>query len=174
MTSTRCSSSRAPTASCRSSARPRPSITTATSSRHCSDTRQPGASCCARSSPEFTADVTRTRLFLLIGLAYLTLFVCLDFLRFAPEKDELHFWPTALLFSKSWIPSLDQLRGYHELSTPLAFLVFGGLEHLLHGGIMAGRLLNLSLSFGMTAVIMVASDDSRRPALAIVGLFVFP
>jgi hypothetical protein len=118
--------------------------------------------------------ITRTQLFLLIGSAYLTLFVYLDFLRFAPEKDELHFWPTALLFAQSWIPSLDHLRRYHELNTPLAFLVFGGLEHLLHGGIMTGRLLNLSLSFGVTAVIVVASEDSRRSALAIIGLFVFP
>ena len=118
--------------------------------------------------------INRTRLLLLIGLVYLTLFVYLDFLGFAPERDEVHFWPTALLFSESWIPSLEQLRNYPELTTPLAFLVFGGLEHLLHGGIMAGRLLNLSLSFGMTAVIIVASDDARRSTLATVGLFVFP
>jgi len=110
----------------------------------------------------------------LIGLVYLTLFGYLDFLRFPPEKDELHFWPTAVSFSTSWIPSLDQLRSYQELSTPLAFLIFGGLEHLLHGGIMAGRLLNLSLSFGMTAVIISASDDPRRAAPAIIGLLVFP
>ena len=62
--------------------------------------------------------------------------------------------------------SLDQLRSYQELSTPLAFLLFGSLEHLLHGGIMAGRLLNLSLSFAMTTTIVVASADSRRSALA--------
>jgi HEAT repeat protein len=111
---------------------------------------------------------------LLAGLVYLTLFIYLDFLRFAPERDELHFWPTALTFSTSWIPSLEQLRSYQELNTPLAFLIFGGLEHLLHGGIMAGRLLNWLLSFGITALIIFASHDSRRAALATAGLFVFP
>jgi hypothetical protein len=118
--------------------------------------------------------ITRQRLLLLVGLVYLALFVYLDFLRFPLEKDELHFWPTALSFSTSWIPSLAQLRSYPELNTPLAFLVFGGLEHLLHGGIMAGRLLNWTLCFGMTALIISASDDARRAALATIGLFVFP
>jgi hypothetical protein len=118
--------------------------------------------------------ITRTQLLLLAGLVYLTLLVSLDFLRFAPERDEVHFWPTARSFSTSWIPSLGQLRTYHELNTPLAFLIYGGLEHLLHGGIMAGRLLNLSLSFGITALIITAGDDARRSALATLGLFIFP
>jgi hypothetical protein len=118
--------------------------------------------------------ITRQRLLLLVGLVYLALLVYLDFLRFPLEKDELHFWPTALSFSTSWIPSLAQLRSYPELNTPLAFLVFGGLEHLLHGGIMAGRLLNWTLCFGMTALIISASDDARGAALATIGLLVFP
>ena len=111
---------------------------------------------------------------LLLGLVHLTLFVCFDFLRFPPEKDELHFWPTALSFSHEWMPSLDALRNYRELSTPLPFLVFGGLEHWLHAGIMAGRLLNLLLSFGVVAAIGLASDDVRRSSFAALGLLVFP
>jgi hypothetical protein len=118
--------------------------------------------------------MTRTNLLLLVALVYLTLFVFLDFLHFAPRGDEVHFWPTALSFSESWIPSRDQLRTYHELSTPLSFLIFGALEHLLHGGIAAGRLFNLGLSFGMTALIMTAHQDVRRGALAATGLLIFP
>jgi len=118
--------------------------------------------------------MTRTNLLLLVALVYLTLLVFLDFLQFAPRADEVHFWPTALSFSKSWIPSLDELRTYHELSTPLSFLVFGALEHLLHGGIAAGRLFNLGLSLGMTALIITASQDVRSGALAAMGLLIFP
>jgi hypothetical protein len=118
--------------------------------------------------------MTKTNLLLLVALVYLTLIVLLDFLQFAPRGDEVHFWPTALSFSHSWIPSLDQLRTYHELSTPLSFVAFGALEHVLHGGIAAGRLFNLGLSFGMTALIITASQDVRRGALAAMGLLTFP
>jgi len=118
--------------------------------------------------------MTKTKLLLLVALVYLTVIVLLDFLQFAPRGDELHFWPTALSFSESWVPSLDQLRAYHELTTPLSFLIFGALEHLLHGGIAAGRLFNMGLSFGMTAVIITATEDTRRGALAAAGLLIFP
>ena len=70
----------------------------------------------------------------------------------------MHFWPTALSFSTAWIPSLDQLRGYQELNTPLAFIVFGALERLFHGGIAAGRFLNLLLSFGLVSAVVLAEQ----------------
>ena len=118
--------------------------------------------------------LTRPRLLALLGLVYLAVLVLFDFLQFPPEKDELHFWPTVLSFSRAWIPSPDQLRGYHELNTPLPFVLFGALEHLFHGGIAAGRFLNLVLSFGLAAAIGTAGDDSRRSVRATVGLLVFP
>src|SRR5258708_16417387 len=39
---------------------------------------------------------------------------------------------------------------------------------------MAGRLLNWAVCFGMTALIIFASDDARPAALATIGLFLFP
>ena len=125
------------------------------------------------SSAGFTR-LTRTRLLILLGLIYLALLVSFDFLRFPPARDELHFWPTTLSFSTAWIASLDELRGYGELSTPLPFLVFGTLEHLFHGGIAAGRFLNLLISFALAAAILVSGDDTRRSALATAGLLAFP
>jgi len=46
--------------------------------------------------------MTKTKLLLLVALVYLTVIVLLDFLQFAPRGDELHFWPTALSFSRRY------------------------------------------------------------------------
>ncbi len=118
--------------------------------------------------------ITKGQLLFVTGVIYLALFVGLDFLRFAPRKDELHFWPTALSFSTAWVPSLDQLRGYSELNTPLPFLLFGDIEHLFHGGIAVGRFLNFAISFGVIALIVGSSASARSGALAATGLMFFP
>lgn len=118
--------------------------------------------------------ITKGQLLLALGVIYVVLLVGLDFLRFAPRKDELHFWPTALSFSMSWLPSPAQLRGYPELNTPLPFLIFGALEHLLHGGIAVGRYLNFITSFGVIALIVMSSGTTRSAARAVTGLMLFP
>ena len=63
------------------------------------------------------------------ALVLIALFVAvavyLDALRFELEKDETHFWPTSLQFAESWLPSVETLRDYPELSTPLPFWIFG-------------------------------------------------
>ena len=86
-------------------------------------------------------------LFLLIVTAiYSTLAIWLDFLHGPKLRDEGHFWQTSLTFSESLIPTIDDLKNYRELNTPLPFVIFGALEYLFHQGIFAGRLLNLILS----------------------------
>ena len=96
-------------------------------------------------------------------------------LRFAPKLDELHFWPTSLLFSHRWAPTLANLRSYNELNTPLPFLMFGWVEHCFHQGIAAGRALNVLLSFLIVLEVGMPRDSGTRSSvIAAAGLLVFP
>lgn len=106
---------------------------------------------------------------------YLGLFIYLDGLQFTPAWDEPRFWNTSLQFSQSLIPNLEQLQSYDQLNTPLAFIIFGGLEYLFKGGIFAGRLLNLVLSFTLVLLIGVSNSKSRKTSLlSAAGLLLFP
>jgi hypothetical protein len=91
------------------------------------------------------------------------------------QKDELHFWPTSLLFSRSLVPDIDTLRNYNELSTPLPFMVFGAVEHLFGWGVTGGRLVNWLASLIVILLIgMPRRDGAWRPCLAAVGLMLCP
>ena len=106
---------------------------------------------------------------------YLIIFNLLGQLSFPIRKDETHFWPTSLKFSKDWVPTIDLLKNYGELSTPLSFIIFGTIEHLFHGGIFAGRLLNLILSLGMLTFIIFLSDGKNRKYMfSIIGVLIYP
>lgn len=106
---------------------------------------------------------------------YLILFIAQDRLQFTPIWDEPHFWETSLLFSKSLIPDLNLLRNYGELNTPLPFILFGALEYFFKGGIFAGRLLNLILSFFIICTIGLSkAGNNRHSLLAVVGLLLCP
>ncbi len=86
-------------------------------------------------------------LFLLaISALYIALVTWLDFLRGPYWHDEIIFWETSVSFSDQLLFSIDDLRDYKELNTPLPFIVFGAVEYLFGQGIAAGRLLNLMLS----------------------------
>lgn len=125
-----------------------------------------------RDSPDSKSQIIFT---VAIGLLYLALFVYLDYLQLPPVWDESHFWQTTLQFSQQPIPSLELLKSYGELNTPLPFIIFGVLEFLFKGGIFAGRLLNLGLSLAMTYLIGRAALRRNYAALlALVGLFLFP
>ena len=108
-------------------------------------------------------------------LLYLTLFLYLDNLQFTSVWDEVHFWQTTLRFSQHPIPSLELLRNYGELNTPLPFIIFGTLEYVFKGGIFFGRLLNLILSFTMTYLIgKSALSCEEGSLLSLLGLLLFP
>lgn len=108
-------------------------------------------------------------------LGYVAYSLALDCLTFPPTRDETHFWPTSVAFSREFPPSLDTLRTYDELNTPLPFVVFGAIEHFGHGGIAAGRALNLILSFLIVcAVGFAAGPPGARAQLSAVGLLAFP
>ncbi len=109
-----------------------------------------------------------------ILVLYLIVFILLSQLRFPIRKDEIHYWPVSLKFSQDWVPSVDLLKNYDELTTPLSFIIFGTIEHLFHGGIFAGRLLNLILSFGMLSILVWMGGPSRKYLISTVGILVYP
>lgn len=111
----------------------------------------------------------------IVTLLYGGLFVRLNYLRSPLWWDERFFWQTSLQFSHSLIPSLEQLRNYQELNTPLPFIMFGSLEHLFRDGIFLGRLLNFLLSLTMTCMIGLSSrKKGTDPLLAACGLLLCP
>jgi hypothetical protein len=106
---------------------------------------------------------------------YLFLLVWLDFLQGPQRWDEPQFWKTSLTFSNRLFPSVDELRDYGQLNTPLPFIIFGVMEYLFHGGIIAGRLLNLILSLIMVFSIGWPSQKRQRKSiLCAVGLLLCP
>ena len=109
-----------------------------------------------------------------IGAAYAAALLYLDLLRFPVRADELHFWPTTLALFERGFPSLEQLRNYNELSTPLPFLIFGSLEAAFHGGIVVGRWINLAVSLALLALIVAAGRFSLPALLCAAGLIAFP
>jgi hypothetical protein len=107
-------------------------------------------------------------------LVFLALVAGFDFLRFPVRADELHFWPASVALFQNGFPTLSQLRTYNELSTPLPFVIFGGLEYLLHGGIVVGRAINMASSFAILFIIGAAGKFSLRAFLCAAGLLLFP
>ena len=95
-----------------------------------------------------------------IALIYTALFVGLQSLQAPVWWDERTFWlTTQRYFSDSLLPSLETLKSYPELNTPLPFIIYGALEYLFQGGLFAGRLLNFCLSI----IIVVCIGWPRRP-----------
>jgi hypothetical protein len=123
-------------------------------------------------------DTFNARTALLIGVAaiYAAMFLFMDGLRFEPRLDEEHFWKTTEEhFVGSFPPSLDSLRSYPEIITPLSYIIWGQLDRLTSEGIFAGRILNLLFSVSMVTLLAY----SRRPSslagpLAAVGLLLYP
>ncbi|MEO1184106.1 MAG: hypothetical protein AAFX46_05040 [Cyanobacteria bacterium J06636_27] len=106
---------------------------------------------------------------------YILLIFWLDFLQGPYWYDEKTFWRTTLTFSNSLFPSLEDLRDYTELNTPLPFIFFGALEYLFQKGIFAGRLLNLILSLVIVLLVGYPTrSKGTRAILCLIGLFLCP
>ena len=112
--------------------------------------------------------------FAALSVVFFGLLVGFDFLRFPIRADELHFWPASVALFQNGLPTLKQLRTYNELSTPLPFLIFGGLESVFHGGIIVGRAVNLASSFAILVIIGAVGKFSLRAFLCAAGLLLFP
>lgn len=120
---------------------------------------------------------SRQRLLFLLGvlLIYAVVVIWLDFLQGPMWVDEVTFWETSENFSENLIPTIDDLRDYTELNTPLPFIIFGALEHIFSVGIVSGRLLNLILSIIMVFMIGWPSQNKGgRAILCVLGLFLCP
>lgn len=113
--------------------------------------------------------------FIGVTATYVILLFKLNFLQGKFLWDEAGYWETSLIFSKSLLPSISDLRNYNELNTPLPFIVFGILEHLSGEGIFLGRLLNLILSLVIVFFIgYPSSNKHEQKLLCLVGLFICP
>lgn len=111
----------------------------------------------------------------IVALGYLAIAGSFDWLSFAPEKDELHYWPTTLRFAAEPLPSIDLLRSYDEFSTPLPFVIFGWLEAAFGAGPAAGRWLNATVSFLIACLfVLTARSADSRVLRAAVGAWSFP
>lgn len=120
---------------------------------------------------------TGLRLVFLVILAavFVALAWRLGWLGFEPVRDEVHFWPTSLRFAAEPLPSVDLLRDYGELNTPLPFILFGRLEAWTGRGIAAGRWLNLAVLFGTVCLfVLSARGPTTRVLLAAIGALSFP
>lgn len=105
--------------------------------------------------------------YLPIGVGLAVLVVRLQFLTFAPVKDEPHYWNAVLHFSDHPMPDLAALRGYAELTAPFAFIVFGWLEVLTGHGLVLGRWLNLVLTISTLFLISRILRSTRRLAFGL-------
>ena len=107
---------------------------------------------------------------------YFFLFIYFEYLTFPVTKDELHFWPATIRFSHSYLPSLELLKNYGELSTPLPFIVFGLIEKIWEGGIAYGRTFNFIVSIGIAFIVgyPYPSRNQTKSILALSALLVSP
>ena len=121
-------------------------------------------------------DQRRLVFLLSVLVIYIAVFQYFDGLRFAPSKDEVHFWETVQThFTSPFPPSLETLRGYREIITPLAFIVWGQLDRVFDAGLFPGRMLNLVLSFTMTCWVgMRLGREDPNAILAAFGLLLYP
>ncbi|MBE9063025.1 hypothetical protein [cf. Phormidesmis sp. LEGE 11477] len=120
--------------------------------------------------------LSKQKFLFLLGITaiYTAMVAWLDFLQGPYLWDEKTFWQTSLTFSERLFPTLDQLRDYSELNTPLPFIIFGALEYLLGKGIVIGRALNLALSLAIVFIIGWPKQKGCRALLCVVGLFICP
>jgi len=90
-------------------------------------------------------------------------------------QDEFHYLPTAVFFSHEPVPSIDLLKSYNELNTPLPFILGGWVVNIFGENIQYLRLLTYGVSFLLLMTfIWSAPGNSKRFFLCLAGLMVFP
>jgi DIE2/ALG10 family len=116
----------------------------------------------------------RVCVFAAVGLSFIAALLFFDFLRFPLEADERHFWPTTLWLFSHGYPTLEQLRSYPELNTPLPFLLFGLVQHVTGTGVIVARYINFASALGFIALIAAVGKTSTRAGLCAIGLLLCP
>ncbi|WP_138479545.1 hypothetical protein [Dyadobacter bucti] len=90
-------------------------------------------------------------------------------------QDEFHYLPTAVFFSHEPIPSIDLLKSYNELNTPIPFILGGWVVNIFGENIQYLRLLTFGVSFLLLMLFVWNSPDrSKRFWLCLIGLMAFP
>ena len=113
------------------------------------------------------------------SLAVFIIFVVIFFLKQKFNgvlyQDEFHYLPTAVFFSHEPVPSIDLLKSYNELNTPLPFILGGWVVNIFGENIQYLRLLTYGVSFLLLMTfIWSAPGNSKRFFLCLAGLMVFP
>lgn len=122
------------------------------------------------------SDAQRRGLFaaMLVGI-YVALFWVTGGLSDVPYQDEIHFAETATLFAGEFPPSLEQLRSYPEVITPLAFVLWGRLQAWTGDVLFSGRLLNMLISASLLLLVaMRRGKQGTTPILAALGILLCP
>ncbi|NIJ55967.1 hypothetical protein [Dyadobacter arcticus] len=90
-------------------------------------------------------------------------------------QDEFHYLPTAVLFGTEPWPSINLLKSYNELNTPVPFILGGWAVRLFGENIQYLRLLTFITSFSLLMLFIWNSPDrSKRFWLCLAGLMAFP
>jgi hypothetical protein len=114
-----------------------------------------------------------TSLFLLF--VFIVVFILKDHFNGPLYQDEFHYLPTAVFFSQEPIPSLDLLKSYNELNTPVPFILGGWVVYFFGEHIQYLRLLTYAVSFTLLMLFVWFSPErSKRFFLCLAGLVVFP
>jgi hypothetical protein len=95
----------------------------------------------------------------IVLVIYAILFFYFSHLDFPVIKDETHFWKSSIHFSSTVVPSLELLRSYDDMNTPLPFYLFGQIHRLTDLGPQGGRILNFLMSFIVIILIIVQKND---------------
>jgi len=131
-----------------------------------------------RRAPTDAPRALQLAFWLLVAAAYGGSILYLHGLSFDPIKDEDQFWKQVQSFAASWPPTLEQLRNYQQPMTPIAFLVWAGLESWHHLGIAAARFATIAASLAVLAMIALRraapGADRATPVLAAAILLIYP
>ena len=119
---------------------------------------------------------SRTVAYLLaLGVLVSAALAATDWLSFPLYRDEVQFLEDTRTFAADWPPGLEQLRNYPEPMTPLAFVIWGGVERAFGGGVVGLRLFNLGLCVAILCLIGLPGPRAGwRGPLSALGLLLCP
>jgi hypothetical protein len=113
--------------------------------------------------------------FLIVSLPLAAVLAAAPWLHFAPVKDEVVFLEASRYLGGQFPPTVDQLRSYSVMQTPLAFVAWGQLGRLTGDALFSGRLLNLVLALAIVGLVVFRSGRlSKWGLLCALGLSAYP
>lgn len=120
---------------------------------------------------------SRLRVLFILAAALFCVFIAwkMQITTAPPLRDETHYWPHAQYLTSRGFPSLEQLRNYGELCTPLSLMIFGWADRVSGGGLPAARMVSLAAVFAtIVFFVLFARGPDRRVLPAALCVLVFP